>query len=236
MTDAIRITCQSQEQYDKLAAPASTTGADIIREAVEAAFEERDGWRVKIAQAVRQLAAPAPSSAAIKNPADAESAEGGAVLSTSIPPSSAAGLSDALPDGFVMAPHYRGYAELGMGQYVLNHSRSDQPAEFVISVASDEEKAGRTVGDERENPDGKLLQPDAMAVRIAFANVAGLDAMEQQLRKLRAEHFPAATPAKAGLSEFPPLPKEFGTIDIYGGDGKQRIAEILAATTKQDTK
>ena len=95
------------------------------------------------------------------------------------------------PEGLVIAPHYRGYAELGKGQYLINHSDSSQPAELVISVATEQEKAGRIVGDERENLPGALLQPDAMAVRIHFDSVAGLDALENQLRKLRAEHFSA---------------------------------------------
>lgn len=96
------------------------------------------------------------------------------------------------------SPWFRGYARLGTGQYLMNHSAPGVEAEFIISVATDAEKAGRVVGDERANPDSALLQPDAMAVRIAFANVAGLDALEGQLRKLRAEHFPsshAAIPA-----------------------------------------
>lgn len=94
------------------------------------------------------------------------------------------------PEGLVIAPHYRGYAELGKGQYLINHSDSSQPAEIVISVATEQEKSGRIVGDERDNPPGTLLQPDAMAVRIRFDSVAGLDALENQLRKLRADHFP----------------------------------------------
>ena len=94
------------------------------------------------------------------------------------------------PEALVIAPHYRGYAELGKGQYLINHSESSQPAELVISVATEQEKSGRIVGDERENPPGTLLQPNAMAVRIRFDSVVGLDTLEGQLRKLRAVHFP----------------------------------------------
>jgi len=96
-------------------------------------------------------------------------------------------------EGMVLAPHYRGYAELGTGQYLLNHSAAGADCSFIISVATDAEKAGRVVGDERVNHTGALLQPEAMAVRIDFTSVAGLDAMEGQLRKLRTEHFPESS-------------------------------------------
>lgn len=102
------------------------------------------------------------------------------------------GIREAAPEGMILAPHYRGYARLGTGQYLLNNSATGSEAELVISIATDEEKAGRVVGDERDNVPGNLIQPDVMAVRIAFTTVAGLDALENQLRKLRAEHFSAA--------------------------------------------
>lgn len=85
-------------------------------------------------------------------------------------------------------PDYRGYAHLGAGQYLINHSAHGEPAELVISIATDEEKAGRTVGDDAENA-GDMLQPDAMAVRIRFQNAASLDALEKQLHYLRMTHF-----------------------------------------------
>jgi hypothetical protein len=93
-----------------------------------------------------------------------------------------------VPEGMVIAPHYRGYANLGTGQYVLNHSKAGEPMEFVISVATEAEKAGRVVGDERDNEPDALLQPEAMAVRIAFASLAGLEALENQIRKMKLEH------------------------------------------------
>lgn len=102
----------------------------------------------------------------------------------------------AVPEGMVLAPHFRGYAHLGTGQYLLNHSAADEPAELVISIATDEQKAGREVGDDRGNPADAPIQPEVMAVRLRFENVAGLDALEKQLRYLRAEHF-AATPSPA---------------------------------------
>jgi hypothetical protein len=97
--------------------------------------------------------------------------------------------------GWTLAPDFRGYARMGIGAYLLNCSNVGEPAELIISLATEEEKAGRVVGDLRENPpDAKPIQPEAMAVRLRFENVAGLDALEQQLRLLRAEHFPAAAP------------------------------------------
>ena len=86
-------------------------------------------------------------------------------------------------------PDFRGYAHLGTGQYVINHSPAGNPAELIISVATDEEKAGRVVGDTQNNPDGVLLRPEMMAVRLRFSSVAGLDALEGQLKLLREVHF-----------------------------------------------
>lgn len=97
---------------------------------------------------------------------------------------------ETLPAGVVLAPHYRGYAHLGTGNYLIDHSAVSDPAELVISIATDEEKAGRAVGEDRDNPPGKHIQPEDMAVRIRFENAAGLDALEKQLRYLREVHFP----------------------------------------------
>jgi hypothetical protein len=109
----------------------------------------------------------------------------------------------AVPEGFVLAPHFRGYAHLGIGAYVINHSAKGEPAELVISVATEEEKAGRTVGDSRDNAPDAMLQPEAMAVRLRFENVAGLDALEQQLRFVRSEHF-AESPAQEVTQQAAP--------------------------------
>lgn len=102
------------------------------------------------------------------------------------------------PDGWVMVPDYRGYAALGTGQYLLDISGDANPAELIIHIATGEEKDGRTVGDLRDksNP-GEMIQPEKMAVRLAFFTVAGLDALEQQLRILRETHFAAAPAAPA---------------------------------------
>lgn len=102
------------------------------------------------------------------------------------------------------APHYRGYAHLGIGAYVLNHSAAGEPPELAISIATEAQKAGRVVGDTRDNEPGALVQPKDIAVRLRFENVAGLDVLEQQLRFVRSEHFADATPspqAQAAVSE-----------------------------------
>jgi len=116
-------------------------------------------------------------------------------------------LNRAPAGGWVVVPPYRGYAKLGLGAYLIDHSAHGQPAELVISVATEAEKAGRTVGDLRDTEEGAKIPVEKMAVRLEFANVAGLDALEQQLRILRSVHFgtsPAAPVAEevAGESEL----------------------------------
>ncbi len=112
----------------------------------------------------------------------------------------------AAPAGYVLAPEYRGYALLGSGNYRIDHSAEGAPAELVISIATEADKLGRAVGDERDNPHGDAIQPEQMAVRICFQNVAGLDALEKQLCYLRNVHFPAATPPQ----QAKPAPQPVG--------------------------
>lgn len=95
-----------------------------------------------------------------------------------------------VPEGFSIVPDHRGYANLGTGQYVINNSASGQPAELIVSIATEQEKLNREIGEVRANPEGHVLLPELMCVRIRFASVAGLDALEGQLRALREEHFP----------------------------------------------
>lgn len=108
-------------------------------------------------------------------------------------------LQPRLPRGFVVAPSYRGYALLGTGRYVLNYSAApadpDLGAELIISLASEQERHGRKVGERRMPAEpGKPIQPEEMAVRIGFLTEAGLCALEDQLIHLRAEHFPGTVP------------------------------------------
>lgn len=110
-------------------------------------------------------------------------------------PTPAQDAAATVPEGMVLAPDYRGYARLGLGMYLLNHSDAGDPAELIVSIVSEEEAAGRTVGDLKDNAPGTVLQPEQMAVRLRFENVAGLDALEQQLRLLRDLHFSGSAPA-----------------------------------------
>jgi hypothetical protein len=120
------------------------------------------------------------------------------------------GASQAAQSGMVMVPEYRGYAALGTGQYILDISADANPAELIIHVATEEEKEGRTVGDLRDKPNpGNEIPPEKMAVRLAFFTVAGLDALEQQLRILRETHFAAAPQAV-------PPPQPLTGADIIG--------------------
>jgi hypothetical protein len=107
--------------------------------------------------------------------------------------------SCAVPNGFALAPDYRGYANLGTGQYLLNHS-ADAPAELIISIATEADKVGRSVGDEHENAPDTVIPVEALAVRIRFSTVAGLDGLEKHLHYVRAVHFPG-TPATALLAD-----------------------------------
>lgn len=88
-------------------------------------------------------------------------------------------------------PAYRGYAALGTGQYVINHSAAGYPAELVITLATEADKAGRQIGESRDNqPDAPLIQADEMVIRIAFTSERGLFALEDQLAWIRRVHFP----------------------------------------------
>ena len=105
-----------------------------------------------------------------------------------------------------VAASFRGYAALGTGQYLLCACprTNELPPELVISVATSEERAGRTIGDLRDTTPGKVINPEVIAVRIAFFSVAGLDALEQQLRILREESFSHAS--DCAVHNAPALP------------------------------
>lgn len=86
---------------------------------------------------------------------------------------------------------YRGYAHLGIGAYIINHSSigAENGAELCISIATEEEKKCREIGSLKDNPEGAVLHPEDMVVRLKFENVAGLNALEAQLALLRSVHF-----------------------------------------------
>jgi hypothetical protein len=93
-------------------------------------------------------------------------------------------------EGVKMNESARGYANLGIGAYLINHSRAGEYPALVITIATEQEKEGRVIGDERDNPPDAEIRVEDMVVRLDFANVAGLDALEAQLRHVREVHFP----------------------------------------------
>jgi hypothetical protein len=95
-------------------------------------------------------------------------------------------------EGLHLVPTYRGYANLGTGQYLMNVSAIGDSPELIISIASEEEKAGRRVGEDLPNKVGQLIYPEQMAVRLRFSSVDGLAVLERKLSELRDDHFPDA--------------------------------------------
>jgi hypothetical protein len=85
---------------------------------------------------------------------------------------------------------HRGYVLFGAGAYLLTICKGDERGpELVAHIATEEEKVGRTVGDLGDVVADKEIPLERVAVRLQFANEAGLAALEQQLRMLREEHF-----------------------------------------------
>lgn len=89
---------------------------------------------------------------------------------------------------------FRGYALLGSGKYMLNHSDDFHPelgAELIITLATEKDKEGnRQIGETRDNPDHRQpIQPEDMVVRIGFLNERGLFALENQLAEIRKQFF-----------------------------------------------
>ncbi len=109
---------------------------------------------------------------------------------------------------------HRGYALMGAGAYILTVCDGDERGpELVISLATDEERAARTVGDLRDVVRGQEIPLERTAIRLQFASIAGLDAVEQQLRFLREElqarsasDADARTPAQSSTVECAALP------------------------------
>lgn len=84
----------------------------------------------------------------------------------------------------------RGYALMGSGNYMLDCAKgaNGYPA-LIVSLATEEQKKGRVVGDTRKNEPGRMIQPEDMVVYLEFKSLAGLAALEQQLSFLREEQF-----------------------------------------------
>ena len=97
-------------------------------------------------------------------------------------------------------PAWRGYALLGSGNYVINHSRdfdNDLGAELIITFATEADRAGnRQIGESRMNPtDVPPIQAKDMVIRIGFLSERGLFALEEQLQFIRDTHFSESTGA-----------------------------------------
>lgn len=138
-----------------------------------------------------------------------------------------------IPNGMVLAPEYRGYAHLGLGLYLINHSKEGEAPELAVSIATEAQKAGRVVGDERANEPGAQVMPEDIAVRLRFENVAGLDALESQLRKLRAVHFPESGASGPNAALVESLQVILPKIEFYEDCGPQgegwQSAELVEA-------
>lgn len=88
---------------------------------------------------------------------------------------------------------HRGFVLFGAGAYLLTICKGDERGpELVVHLATEEEKVGRTVGDLGDVVPDKEIPLERTAVRLQFASEAGLAALEQQLRMLRAEYFQPA--------------------------------------------
>ena len=116
-------------------------------------------------------------------------------------------LAQRVPDGWKLVPDWKGYALLGTGHYVINHTADfDEKlgAELLITLANEDDKSGnRQIGESREVTDQKLIESDQMVIRIGFLNERGLFALEDQLRYIRKIHFSAA-PASPEQQDIPP--------------------------------
>lgn len=114
---------------------------------------------------------------------------------------------------------------MGAGAYLLTVCDGDEHGpELVISMATEEEKIGRTVGDLGEVVKGEEIPLDRIAVRIQFASLDGLGALEQQLRFIRDEFVSRGATLPSPLSEIPDneLPGMWERADFEGGQEEVR--------------
>ena len=111
------------------------------------------------------------------------------------------------PDGWVLAPAWRGYALLGTRNYLLNHSAAptdpELGAEFFITFASEADKSGnRQVGESCDTDlESGPIEAKDMVLRIGFTCHEAVDALTDQLALMRKENFPDALPAAPGAAQ-----------------------------------
>jgi hypothetical protein len=136
-----------------------------------------------------------------------------------------------VPQGYVLAPEWRGYALLGSGRYLINHSADFDPdlgAELIITLATDEDREGdRQIGESRptKNP-GEPIQADDMVIRIGFLSERGLFALEDQLSEIRKLHFAAAPSPEATQPTQAEAPSEAETLLDELVKGYREVAGI----------
>jgi hypothetical protein len=158
--------------------------------------------------------------------------EGRSLIEPSSPASAeeSAVAASPVPENMRLVPAWKGYALLGTGMYSLNHSAApadpELGAEFFITLATDEQKSGnRQIGERRANDvRHDPVQPEEMVLRIGFLTPQALYALEDQLRLLRAEHFPAsASPVE------PVAPPVVAWLNDMGTEQKLSFAQIKGA-------
>jgi hypothetical protein len=113
------------------------------------------------------------------------------------------------------AAKYRGYAALGTGNYIINHSGAGEVPELCISLATAEDKRTRTIGDSIDNEPGSLVLAEEMVVRLRFANRTGWEALNTQLQLLRDVHFPSAN-ARAAACDPPAAAEQVESVTPAG--------------------
>lgn len=129
--------------------------------------------------------------------------------------------------GMVLVPDWKGYALLGTGRYIINHSADFDPAlgaELFITLATEEDRAGdRKIGETRDsrNP-GQPVESEDMVLRIGFLNERGLFALEDQLRIIRETHFdaPVAQPATEQAEAPKPPPGSWAELQMHIVDSR----------------
>jgi hypothetical protein len=128
-------------------------------------------------------------------------------------PQASAGVK--VPEGYALVPNWHGYALLGTGNYLLHYAPPpidpELGAEFAITLASDEDRSGnRQIGELRDSTRKEPYQPEEIAIRIGFLTPQALDALEEQLRMLRADYWPETVAPKVSTPLAQPADSEEG--------------------------
>jgi hypothetical protein len=159
-------------------------------------------------------------------------------------------VADTAINGEATVPHFRGYALMGAGAYLLQMCDGDERGpELVIYPATEDEKIGRGVGDLGTEIKTEAIPIERIAIRLQFASLEGLGALEQQLAFIREElnkrHGVAATTGAGGameaLVELVEAHDEFGNTATLSADrclaawSRARALTQSPATNKDQT-